>query len=383
MAELARSAEIDWAEVEGCYGETGDFHRYLRGLVSDEPRVQSHAVSRLYSECLHQGSVYETTAKVMPFLIALLEHPQAKPSELLEMIHDFATNAAPWVAEARRAREEGLDEDEEDWTFPILGTVEAVGQHWPKLWKLMGSEDEKIRQTVLSMASIPPRSPAISDSVIAFADDRGQPLGMRACAVEALSSMDGAKPEDLLPYLEDDSALVQATAAIELGITFGPDSPAEAVAALARALERRDELADDYHGLPFVETHFLARLALAIGWIGLSGSEAARALVNPLCELIEEVDGASATTYGKGLLALSLGRCERPFAPDFLRVLETLAESRSFNVFNVNAAEVLEKWNLPRYKEELGPFVRELQKEADPEAALYAYIHRDDEADGG
>lgn len=385
VPQLAGVPDLDWGSFEGAYNdEIGSFPRFLRALVSDNARVRRYGMSSIYSEALHQGTVYECTARVMPFVIDLLDHPSADLSELLEMIHDFASNAAPWVEQARGERAErdanapppGVQapgDDEPDWTIGVLGTVDAVGERWSKLWALMDSDDEAIRRTVLSLASLPEPNDDIRDALRGLATSSDETPQMRAVAIEAISNIDGASPDDLIAYFEDDSPLVRATAAIQCGLTFGPGCPDEVVDALAMALEKRDAVASDYHELPFVDIHYLARLALAVGSIGSRGNSKARALTLPLCERIEDVDGSSAPLMGRGLLALVLGSGERPFGKDFMHVLETLAKSKKFNTFNVNASEILQSWNLPGF--DLGDFVDHLKQQDDPEAALHAHMH--------
>ncbi len=383
--QLAGAADLDWAKFEGAYcDDVGDFYRYLRGLVSTNARVRRYAAGSIYSEALHQGTVYECTARVMPFVIDLLDHPDADVPSLLEMIHDFASNAAPWAQQAREHRAEqeanapppgvqAPDDDEEDWTLGVLGTVDAVGAGWSKLWALMSSGDEETRRTVLSLAALPEPTDEIRGALKELASSTDESPQMRAVAVEAISNMRGATPEELVAYFGDASPLVQATAAIQAGLTFGPSCSDEVIDALVLALEKREAIASDYHELPFVDIHYLARLALAVGSIGSEGSEKARSMTVPLCERIEDVDGASAPIFGRGLLALNLGRGERPFGKDFVRVLETLAKSKSFNTFNVNASEVLSAWNLPGFK--LAEFVEHLKEQPDPEAALHEHMH--------
>lgn len=385
VPQLAKASAIDWSKVGGAYNdEVGDFVRFLRGLVSTNPRVRRYAISSIYSEALHQGTVYECTARTMPFVIDLLEHPDADVSELLGMIHEFTSAAAPYVDEARAARAEreanapppgvqAPDDDDEDWTIGILGTLDAVSNGWSKLWKLMGSDDEEIRRTVIALAGVLPPSDAITKALHETARSTDESPGMRSVAIQAIGQLDGAEVGDLVPYLGDDSPLVQATTAIECGLVFGPGCPDDVIDALTNALEKRDAVMDEYHELPFVDIHYLARLALAVGSIGSQGNEKARALTVPLCERIEDADGSSAPLLGRGLLALVLGSGERPFGKEFLRVLETLAKSKKFNTFNVNASEVLSSWNLPGW--ELADFVEHLKKQDDPEAALHAHMH--------
>jgi len=195
---------------------------------------------------------------------------------------------------------------------------------------------------------------------------------MRACAIDSLTSCDDYPLGDVLPALEDRDPLVRAAAAIAIGCTKGPGAPREAVSALAEALRGWRELATRFAELPYSDGHILAYLALALGSIR---STDARSLAPLLCAGIDEVDGVSAVTYGQGLLALALGSGERPFAKRSIEILATLAASKQFWVFDVNAREVLDRWNLPRDREQLAALVRELEAADDAEALLFAKMH--------
>ena len=80
--------------------------------------------------------------------------------------------------------------------------------------------------------------------------------------------------------------------------------------------------------------------------------------------------------YGQGLLALAFGHGEMPFAKRFIEIVATLASSKQFWTFNVNAHEILDKWNLPRSQDELVKLAAELSTKPDAEAWLHAQMHR-------
>ena len=68
-------------------------------------------------------------------------------------------------------------------------------------------------------------------------------------------------------------------------------------------------------------------------------------------------------------LWLKDGKGERPFAKRFVEILDTLARSKKFWVFDVNAHEILAKWHLPREQPALAARLRDAR---DAAAAAYA-----------
>lgn len=67
---------IPWAELEHAYGPAGDVPGQLRALASEDLKVRSNALWSLYGNVFHQGSRYEATPFVVPFLIELCRAPE-------------------------------------------------------------------------------------------------------------------------------------------------------------------------------------------------------------------------------------------------------------------------------------------------------------------
>lgn len=65
---------VNWASLSHAYGSAEDVPDVLRSLVSDDADVREEALSELYGNIWHQGTVYEATAPAVPFLIGLFEH---------------------------------------------------------------------------------------------------------------------------------------------------------------------------------------------------------------------------------------------------------------------------------------------------------------------
>ncbi len=367
--ELAGVDDIDWTSVEGCYdSDVEAFPALLRNLVADEPYVRTYASGTIYGEIEHQGSVYPATAAAVPFLVKLLAHPSSNTHDLLDTLYEVATAAAPWRSEAEEAKQTG---DTESWIDAVLGTLEQVGKGWPAFRALLDTDDTALVRQAILFAPFAADPDAAKRDLAGFIGNDDIGLDARACAVEAVSDMPDASAEDMLRFLAADQPLIHATAAIAAGRSFGPNCPDAVADALHDVMDRWRGLADDYHALPFVDVHMLALLSLAAGSIR---TPRARQLSVPLRQNLDEVDALSAVGYGRGMLALAFGSGDLPFADDFVDILDTLASSNKFFQF-INAHEVLDAWNLPRYQADLKEFVVRLRAADDPVQLVHDHMH--------
>jgi hypothetical protein len=266
-----------------------------------------------------------------------------------------------------------LEEDDPD-RIAIEGTAKAVTAAWPDIFAVFDRATPGERRTILVLAKYAPEARA---NVLEVARSDADP-GMRACAIDSFTSMDGYSLADAVACLADKDALVRTAAAIAIATSKGTDTPREVVAVLREAIHGYKDIAPRWAALPYADGHVLAYLSLAAGSVR---SPDARSLVQALCERIDDVDGRSAVMYGEGLLALAFGRGERPYAKRFVEVLDTLVDSKKFWVFNVNAHEVLAKWNLPRGQEQLRKLLLAVKAVPDPEAFVHAHMHEHDDDD--
>jgi hypothetical protein len=361
--QLAGVDDEAWVDLAGCYTDrVKEFPRLLRALVSPDPFVRQYALGVIDGETEHQGSTYPATAHVIPWLARLLSHPKVDRSRLLSMIQVAGEAAAPYVDQVQELPEDDVDR------IGIEGTYRAAAAAWPQIWALFPVASADDRRRILVIAKFAPEA---KPDVLALA--RTDPdAGMRACAVDSLTSMPDYDVADVVPALRDPDPLVRTATAIAIACTRGPETPAEVAPVIADGLRTWREISSRFGDLPYTDGHIVAYLALAAGSMR---SLETRALAAPLCAAIDEVDGISATMLGQGLCALAFGSGDLPFAPGFVDILDTLAHSRKFWVFNVNASEILRKWNLPSDPEPLAALVTDLRSSADPESLMYGRMH--------
>jgi hypothetical protein len=72
---------VDWSKIKHCYGPATDVPRHLRALATGDDAARKDAWRALCSSLFHQGSVYEASSYVIPFLIRLAEHPSVPERE--------------------------------------------------------------------------------------------------------------------------------------------------------------------------------------------------------------------------------------------------------------------------------------------------------------
>ena len=64
---------VDWGSLHGCYRTAEEAPQHIRAMLSPSREVREWGYSELFDTVYHQGSVYELTAAVVPFLYELLE----------------------------------------------------------------------------------------------------------------------------------------------------------------------------------------------------------------------------------------------------------------------------------------------------------------------
>ena len=185
-----------------------------------------------------------STAAVIPWFARLLSHPHADRSALLGMMQTCGDASAAYIDDLDEDDEDELDErdeddaedddqdddDDNDYRLAIGGTYAAVGEAWPQIWATFPTADEDDRRVILVLAKFAPGSRAMVADVARNDPDPG----MRACAVDSLTSTKNYDVADALPSLADRDPLVRAATAIAIACSKGPS-----VAARGRTGDRR------------------------------------------------------------------------------------------------------------------------------------------------
>ncbi len=228
---------LPWASYGHAYGSAEDVPGCLRALAGDDDAAADEAQSELYGSILHQGSVYEASAKAVPFLarIAAADIRTADVLLLIGGIAEGGEDPSPEAGDGPPAEAgDGLPARESD----EVACRRAVVAQLPVLLGALDHQDRAVRQAAAwaagwtGAAGAAAAVPALRDRAAVETD----PL-VRAELLSALAQLD---PEGTA------RAVTEA---------IGPDgSPPELrIAAL---------LASADIGLPWTPAHHEAALAL-------------------------------------------------------------------------------------------------------------------------
>lgn len=361
--QLAGIDDINWGEITSCYGDTEDFPRLLQALVSDIAAVRRCALGSIHSETLHQGTVYPITARVIPFLLRALEHPNSSKVGLLSFIENLASSAAPYRIQALE-----WDEDDDD-RIAVLGTLEAVEAGYETIVKF--ADDEDTRELVVTLAEYcGDKGQALLRKTIETADGE-----VRAGAVRSFINLASTKVEDVEDLLIHEDPLVRCVASTTIALRFGAESPANTAQVLESCLQRVEDLAGPFSELSFVDGHLLAYLSLAAGALG---TDKAGKLVAPLAPRLLDLSLFDIEAFCMGLFKLCFEADEPPFAADFLTFFEAIAKCERLDGF-ANFNNLARRWGLPADRKEYRALIEELRAAADPHVALQEKFWAPDE----
>jgi hypothetical protein len=92
---LERLDAIDWSRLNTCYGHSEEIPVALRNLLSDDAALRRVAFGTLHTELTHQGSIYEASVYVVPFLLDLLALPDMPDKlSLVELLANLGSKNA-------------------------------------------------------------------------------------------------------------------------------------------------------------------------------------------------------------------------------------------------------------------------------------------------
>jgi hypothetical protein len=364
--------KVDWKNVHGCWSEkVKAFPALLQAMTSPERAVRHVAFGEIQGECEHQGSTYEATARVVPFLVRLLEHENADRKDILDFIYQVGCASSGYVEQVQELEEDDVER------IAIEGTYQAVRAGWPSFARLLDDPDPVLRERAILLAAFADRD-RVKDA-IARAAEHDPEVRLRGVAIQTLLALDGAEPAEALPFLDHPDPVLRLVTATCACKRFGPDAPARSVDVLRECFEQWETLRGRYEELPFVNEHMLADLSIAVGSIR---NDQARAMGPALAASLDTVDAFSSIRYARGLFALCFGNGDKPYAACFPEILATVARSQRFFEY-VNCNEVLDAWNLPHSAEQLRALAELVAAAPDPEEAMYQKMHEGGEVEGG
>ena len=408
---------IPWAELEHAYGPAADVPELIRALASSDDKTRGRGYAHLYGNIFHQGSRYQATPYVVPFLFELLldsstPDRQGLLSLLLSLAMGYEQHFLPFgfdpdayfaLLDTQEAHEKyeralalgvmygeddtaeekeddpdgGYDDEERLDLFEIKSAFgardayRAVRDRLQELLPLLEEDDLSVRlQTAYAFAWFPERFDLTFPRLLRIAVEGRTPFE-RANALPALGILARSQnvPMDtplLLECLKEPYPTVQRLAAVALITLFGAEAPEEAFAVLLVALLAEEHEAETDR----TEPHVLWNHGDLVGYAAIVLEKAAQGRAEVVvAALLAALEGASplrSLTLIGVLLRLTFP--ERKFHGDRAeslnplqrRTLKAIAEHGAWKVGRSHFSQfgtLLHSYNLPSTQETMRNFL--------------------------
>ena len=328
----------------------------------------------MWSNVIHQGTVYSVTAHVVPFLLELLESPGGNDkAPLLVYVAALACGNSYLDVHQHLFREDFLREEMKrpEWHEQIRRELEwveaarlAVVAGTPVYLALLDDPDPEIRQCAAYTLSVGKSRaaeivPRLEDRLAVERDE-----GVKASILLTLPCVGGGDCGPMIELYLDPShgRLVRVAAALSLVQIAGARSPNAAVGQLLEAIGDAQAIDRDYLRLPWSNGESVVSAASAT--LCRLGTESAQTMVPGVLDALDRLrkrDTASITIVGAILSLVFDARkepCESAELSEFQRtVLRRLASSdRAWDWGNV--LQTFQQFGLPTSKAKMAEFVR-------------------------
>jgi hypothetical protein len=164
---------IHWSELSHAYGTADDVPGLLRALVSEVDDERQEALFQLMGNVWHQGTVYEASSLVVPFLAKMLCSPEVPDHSIIAMLlasiadgHSYlevhvspsAIDRETWQ-QVLAAQGKVLDEQAELEQKWVNAVRDAVDPYLCLLYEFIDHEEPELRYAVaLALGNYPNHS---------------------------------------------------------------------------------------------------------------------------------------------------------------------------------------------------------------------------------
>ena len=317
---------VPWAELTHAYGPADDVPDQIRALASSDKERREKAMWSLYGNIFHQGTRYQATPYVVPFLLELLQdsRTQAKPELVTLLVHlalGYEESLLPTGVNTKAYREyvetaeQHMSAEErthcEKYGFgpqSDLDCYDSVLRIVPELIALFHQEtDPDIHQTIIYLLGWFPEEaensiPLIQDVV--ETESHVVPLANAILSLNLLTqqtshSFDSLKlSETMEAYLHHKSLLIRTATAIALATeSFTED----VIQVLIEALISSKQLQEEAKELSFNEGNMAGYVSRVLSKYGKQHQEQ---IVPHLCETLKHVNVHQSLDVTGALLVL-------------------------------------------------------------------------------
>lgn len=150
--------EIDWSALQHAYGEASDVPALLRAAISQVENDRKFAFRLLSQTIIHQGTLYEVSPHLVPFLFQLLTSPLTPDKASVALLLAYLASGQSHDAVRTIHNEEGspFEKDKERELAEVDATWEAVGKQLPLLFPYLQSATASVRADIAAALSLYP-----------------------------------------------------------------------------------------------------------------------------------------------------------------------------------------------------------------------------------
>jgi hypothetical protein len=154
---LERLDDFDWSRLSHAYGEATNVPELLRDLASPDRDERENAFDALYWSIHHQGTIYDSSAPAVPFLLELLGSPQVQGRHRILALLEALAGGSGYVQVHGR-----LDPAEKQASAEFQNELAqerscqeavqaAVWQGWNLFLELLRSPETRLRRGTLRL----------------------------------------------------------------------------------------------------------------------------------------------------------------------------------------------------------------------------------------
>jgi hypothetical protein len=360
---------INWHELEHAYGEADDVPDLLRNLASPNAKIRQDALSELYSNIYHQGTVFEATVYAVPFLLELsqAETVQDRDKILIYLAHlarghsylEVHQDSLFYAEELQNAEFQTQIQQEMTW---VRNVNFAVCTEPNIYFNLLERSEPQIGIAVpYTLASCQRHSSEIVSKLKQHLsqEQNSQVKASLILSLGVLETPESASIELFVSLLDSEDDLVQLAAAMALARLAKDKTPSKAVAILIETIQNSASVRALYAQLPWANHDVVSDASNFLSYLGAAGSS----VIPELITALETVDSYSVLGIVRSLLYLAFNG-QKSAAPilqnittEQRAVLEAIASSNNIWRFNINMANILKSFSLPEQRNQLQAFL--------------------------
>lgn len=361
---------INWHALEHAYGMADDLPDLLRSLASADAPFRQDALSKLYSNIYHQGTVFEATVYAIPFLIELIQTEAVKDRDKILIYLAHLARGHSYLEEHQNLLFYSDELDNSEFQVQIQQETTwarhvnyAVCSGTNIYLNLLEHNDSKFRTAApYILACCQQRASEIIPHLKhCLAQERS--LQVKASLILSLGLLELPQLANIELFIQflssEESDLVRLSAAMALVRLAKDKTSLEAIAILVETIKNPESVRESYARLPWANSDVISDACACLCYLGAAGNVVIPALINAL----RTIDSYSALSVVRTLLYLAFNghkladTIEQKNTDVQISVIEAIASYDNVWQFNSNMAHLLGSFGLPQERNQLQAFL--------------------------